>query len=167
MYERILIPLDGSEIGESALIFMKDLLSKLSDEVSVEITLLHVLSPFSQSVSIRDESFDVYFQKEDYEIIRTKFIRYLNETGEAQRSAGITVNIRVEFGDIPNQIVKVAEEMPANIIAMSSHGHSGIGLSPIGSVAYKVLQLDTDIPIIVVRPPKNRLNNNGPTTAHD
>ena len=166
MYERILIPLDGSETGESALIFMKDLLSKLSDEVSVEITLLHVLSPFSQSVSIRDESFDVYFQKEDYEIIRTKFIEYLNATGEAQRSAGITVNIRVEFGDIPNQIVKVAEEMPANMIAMSSHGHSGIGVSPMGSVAYKVLQLDTDIPIIVVRPPKDRLNN-GPTTAHD
>jgi len=167
MHERILIPLDGSEIGESALIFMKDLLSKLSDEVSVEITLLHVLSPFSQSVSIRDESFDVYFQKEDYEIIRTKFIEYLNATGEAQGSAGITVNVRVEFGDIPNQIVKVAEEMPADIIAMSSHGRSGIGLSPIGSVAYKVLQLDTDIPIIVVRPPKDRLNNNGPTTAHD
>ena len=157
MHERILIPLDGSEIGESALIFMKDLLSKLSDEVSVEITLLHVLSPFSQSVSIRDESFDVYFQKEDYEIIRTKFIEYLNATGEAQRSAGITVNIRVEFGDIPNQIVKVAEEMPANIIAMSSHGRSGIGVSPIGSVANKALQLDTDIPIIVVRPPRHKL----------
>lgn len=157
MHERILIPLDGSETGESALIFIKDLLSKLSDEVRVEITLLHVLSPFSQSISIRDESYDVYFQKEDYEIIRTKFIKYLNETGEAQRSAGITVNVRVEFGDTPNQIVKVAEEMSANMIAISSHGRSGIGLSPMGSVAYKVLQLETDIPIIVVRPPKDRL----------
>ena len=167
MHERILIPLDGSEIGESALTFIKDLLPKLSDEVSVEITLLHVLSPFSQSVSIRDESYDVYFQKEDYEIIRTKFIKYLNETGEAQRSAGITVNIRVEFGDIPNQIVRVAEEMQTNMIAMSSHGHSGIGVSPIGSIANKVLQLDTDIPIIVVRPSKDRLNNDEPATVPD
>jgi nucleotide-binding universal stress UspA family protein len=157
VYEKILIPLDGSEIGEAALLFIKDLLSKLSKDVSVEITLLHILSPFSQSVSIHDESFDVYFQKEDYENIKAKFIEYLNATGEAQRSAVITVNVRVEFGDIPNQIVNVAEEIHANLIAMSTHGRSGIGLSPIGSIAYKVLQLDTAIPIIVVRPPKNRL----------
>ena len=159
MYERILIPLDGSQVSESALLFMKDLLSKLSEDVSVEITLLHILSPFSQSVSIRDESFDVNFQKEDYEILRRKFMEYLDTTGETQRSAGIRVNVRVEFGDIPNQIVRVAEEMRANMIAMSSHGRSGIGLSPVGSVANKVLQLDTDIPIIVIRPPKRTSNH--------
>ncbi len=156
MYERILIPLDGSEVGESALQFMKDLLSKLSKDIVVEVTLLHILSPYSQSVSIRDESFDVYYQKEDYENIRTKFMEYLNTTGETQASAGIKVRVRVEFGDIPNQIVRVAEEMHADMIAMSSHGRTGVGLSPIGSIAYKVLQLDTDIPIIVVRPPKRK-----------
>ena len=154
MYERILIPLDGSEVGESALQFMKDLLSKLSKDVDVEVTLLHILSPYSRSVSIRDESFDVDFQKEDYENIKTKFMEYLNATGETQPGAGIRVNVRVEYGDIPNQIVSVAEDVHADMIAMSSHGHSGVGLSPIGSVAYEVLQLDTDIPIIVVRPPK-------------
>jgi len=157
VYERIIIPLDGSEIGESALQFMKDLLSKLSKDVVVEVTLLHILSPYSQSVSIRDESFDVYYQKEDYENIKTKFMEYLNATGETQASAGIKVSVRVEFGDIPNQIVRVAEELNADMIAMSSHGRSGIGLSPIGSIAYKVLQMETDIPIIVVRPPKRRL----------
>jgi len=154
VYERILIPLDGSEVGESALQFMKDLLSKLSKDVDVEVTLLHILSPFSRSVSIRDESFDVDFQKEDYENIKTKFMEYLNATGETQPGAGIRVNVRVEYGDIPNQIVSVAEDVHADMIAMSSHGQSGVGLSPIGSVAYEVLQLDTDIPIIVVRPPK-------------
>jgi nucleotide-binding universal stress UspA family protein len=112
------------------------------------------LSPYSRSVSIRDESFDVDFQKEDYENIKVKFMEYLNATGESQRSASIKVNVRVEYGDIPNQIVQVAEEIHADIIAMSSHGHTGVALSPIGSIAYEVLQLDTDIPIIVVRPPK-------------
>ena len=157
MYEKILIPLDGSQIGESALVFVKDLLSKLSPDVKVEFTLLHVLSPFSQSLSLHDEDFDVYFQKEDYELIRTKFIDYLNTTGEKQRRAGITVSIRVEFGDIPTEIAKVAQEIGANMIAMSTHGRSGAGLSPIGSIAYKVLQLDTDIPIIVVRPSRKTL----------
>ena len=157
MFERILIPLDGSEISESALHFMKDLLLKLSKDVAVEVTLLHILSPFSQRVSIHDESFDVYSQKEDFKNLRAKIIKYLNETGAIHRIAGIKINVIVEFGDIPNQIVKVAEEVHADMIAMSSHGRSGIELSPIGSVAYQVLQLDTDIPIIIIRPPKHRL----------
>lgn len=157
MYERILIPLDGSEVGESALHFIKDLLSKLSQDVDVEVTLLHILSPYSQSVSIRDESFDVYYQKEDYENIRKRFMEYLNATGETHAHAGIKVNVRVEYGDIPNQIVSVAEDINADMIAMSSHGRTGVALSPMGSVAYKVLQLETDIPIIVVRPPRRVL----------
>lgn len=157
MYEKILLPLDGSEVGEAAMVFIKDLLTKLSKEVSVEVTLLHVLSPASQSFSIHDESFDAYFQKEDYDRVKTKFIEYLNAAGEGPRIAGIKVNVRVEYGDIPTQIAKVAEEMDADMIAMSSHGHTGIGLSPMGSIAYKALQLDTDIPIIIVRPPKYKL----------
>ncbi len=158
MYERILIPLDGSEVGESALHFIKDLLIKLSEDIVVEVTLLHILSPLSRSIAIRDESFEFDFQKEDYENIKTKFMEYLNATGETQAGAGIKVNVRVEYGDIPNQIVQVAEEIHADMIAMSSHGHTGVALSPIGSIAYEVLQLDTDIPIIVVRPPKRTPN---------
>jgi nucleotide-binding universal stress UspA family protein len=157
VYERILLPLDGSEVGESAMLFINDLLTKLSKEVSVEVTLLHVLSPASQRFSIHDESFDAYFQKEDYERIKKKFIEYLDAAGEIHRTSGIKVNVRVEYGDIPNQITRVAEEINADVIAMSSHGRTGIGLSPMGSIAYKVLQLDTDIPIIVVRPPKRKL----------
>ena len=34
MYERILVPLDGSELGESGLSYVKDLFSKISKEVS-------------------------------------------------------------------------------------------------------------------------------------
>jgi hypothetical protein len=45
MYERILIPLDGSQLSESALPHVEDLVSKLSPETKVEVTLLQVLSP--------------------------------------------------------------------------------------------------------------------------
>jgi len=45
MHERILVPLDGSKVAESALRYIEDLVSKLSPEVKVEITLLQVLSP--------------------------------------------------------------------------------------------------------------------------
>ncbi|MDH4265774.1 MAG: hypothetical protein OEW45_09075 [Deltaproteobacteria bacterium] len=45
MKERILVPLDGSLVGESALPYVEDLVSKLSPEVQAEVILLQVLSP--------------------------------------------------------------------------------------------------------------------------
>ena len=44
MYEKILVPLDGSKVGEAALPYVEDLMSKLSPEVKLEIILLQVLS---------------------------------------------------------------------------------------------------------------------------
>jgi len=42
MRERIIIPLDGSKVGESALPYVEDLMSKISPEVEKEIILLQV-----------------------------------------------------------------------------------------------------------------------------
>ena len=157
MYEKILVPLDGSVMGEFALSYVNDLFLKMSKEVSMEVILLHVLSSSYLTVPLHDESYDIYFREQDYEMIKVKVIGYLNATGETLRSAGIIVNVRVEVGDIALKIATVAEEMNANMIAMSTHGHTGIGRWAMGGITYKVLQLETAIPIMVVRPPKDRL----------
>ena len=156
MYERILVPLDGSEIGESVLSCVKDLFSKMAKEVSMEVTLLYVLSPSYLKVPLHDESYEIYFNEQDYEMIKAKFTEYLNTTGETLRSIGITVDIRVEVGETPFQIATIAEEMNADMIIMSTHGHTGTQWA-IGSNTYKLLQLETAIPITVVRPSQYRL----------
>ena len=157
MHERILVPLDGSETGESALSCVKDLFSKMAKEVSMEVTLLYVLSPSYLPVSLHDESYEIYFAEQDYEAVKAKFIKYLNATGETLRSTGIIVNVRVEVGDIPLMIAEVADEMNASMIAMSTHGHTGISRWTIGSNTYKLLQLEIPIPITLVRPSKDKL----------
>ena len=45
MYEKILVPLDGSKFGEAALPYVKELVSKLALGLKVEVTLFQVLSP--------------------------------------------------------------------------------------------------------------------------
>ena len=44
MSERILIPLDGSKLGEAALSYVEELISSLAPEEKVEITLFHVIT---------------------------------------------------------------------------------------------------------------------------
>jgi len=151
MYEKILVPLDGSKVGEGALSCVRDLFSKMSKDVNVEVTLLHVLSPSHLTVPLHDESYEIYFNEQDYEMFKAKFIEYLNVTGDMLRGTGIAVNVRVEVGDVPFQIVNVAEEMKADMIILSTHGHTGMQWA-IGSNAYKLLQVETAIPITVVRP---------------
>ena len=153
MYERIVVPLDGSKVGEAALSYVEDIVSKLSPEVKTEVILLQVLAPASVStVSGRTPEVAPYTVQE---LAKTeeKAMEYLNQIGEALRSKGVTVTAKVAVGDASDQIVKVAEEVDANLITMSTHGRSGFSRWAFGSVTDRVLRKEGRIPIAMVRAP--------------
>lgn len=154
MYEKILIPLDGSEVGESALPYVQDLLSKLSPEVKVEITLLQVLRPVQPHFIGGYEVPDIAYTEQEMEETKKKAIDYLNKTGETLRSKGATVTARVSIGDASNEIIETAEEINADLIAMSTHGRSGLSKWAFGSVTDKVLRRGGRVPILTVRAPR-------------
>ena len=64
------------------------------------------------------------------------------------------VNTKVEVGDAAEEIVKAADEIGANLIAMSTHGRAGISRWAFGSVTDKVLRHGKSVPILMVRAPK-------------
>ena len=66
------------------------------------------------------------------------------------RQQGITVNILVNTGDAAEEILKTANEIGADMIAMSTHGRSGLSRFAHGSVTDKVLRRAV-IPVLVVR----------------
>jgi len=151
MYQRIFIPLDGSKIGEAALPYVEDLMSKLSPEVKVEITLFQVLPPVRRSGGGEYAIPDIAYTEKQTEENKKKAIDYLNTTGEALRSKGATVTAKVAIGDASEEIVKAAEETNANVIAMSTHGRSGLSRWAFGSVTDKVLRREGKIPIVMVK----------------
>ena len=59
MDEKIVVPLDGSKIGEAALPYVENLLSKLSPEVKVEVVLLQVLSASPHAVTAGEAAVQV------------------------------------------------------------------------------------------------------------
>ena len=62
------------------------------------------------------------------------------------------LRIEVRTGSTPDEIIKFAGEMPGGLVAMSTHGRSGLGRWAYGSIADKVLH-GADTPVLLVRCP--------------
>ena len=152
MYERILVPLDGSKVGESALPYVEELVAKLSPEVKVEVTLFQVVS-LTHWVVAAEASAPVSYTEKELELIKGKSRDYLDKVGEGLRSRGVTVKIEVGIGNAAEEIIKAADEINADLIAMSTHGRSGISRWAFGSVTDRILRGGYK-PVLIVRAPK-------------
>jgi nucleotide-binding universal stress UspA family protein len=155
MNETILVPLDGSKTGEAALPYVDDLVSKLAPGVKAEVVLLQVLSQMTPDTTTAGlAELAIRHTTEQMEENKKQAMDYLNQTGEALTSKGATVTARVEVGEASEEIIKVAEEINANLIAMSTHGRSGLTRWAFGSVTDRVLRREAKIPITMLRAPK-------------
>jgi len=154
MGEKIVVPLDGSKIGEAALPYVEDLVSKLSPQVKVEVVLLQVLGRLTHPISAGSATTEVPYTEEEMKQHEKKAMDYLNEVGETIKSKGATITAKVVVGSTSEEIVRIAEEINADLIAMSTHGRSGFSRWAFGSVTDKVLRREGRIPITMVRAPR-------------
>ena len=153
MAEKILIPLDGSKIGEAALPYVEELMSKLSPRVKVELILLQVVSFRTPYAVAGEVATPIFYTEKEMEQIQQEARDYLNKVGEGIRSEKVSVEIRVGVGNAAEEIIKVADEIDVDLIAMSTHGRSGISRWAFGSVTDHVLR-GGHKPVLVVRAPK-------------
>lgn len=143
---KILAPLDGSDIGEVALPYAE----AIATNSRATVNLLQVISPpGTVEASLLGGS--------DWR----KFVKAMHDAGEnylksvAERLSGkdIKVTYEVLTGDPADKIVEYAAEKGISLIAMSTHGRTGLARWVLGSVADKVLH-GARIPILLVRSPK-------------
>ena len=153
MYEKILIPLDGSKIGEAALTYVEELVSKLSPRVKVELTLIQVVPLLTHYVAVGELMTPISYTEKERAQIQRQARSYLNKVGKGIRSKKVSVKIRVGIGSAADEIIKAADEINVDLIAMSTHGRHGISRWAFGSVTDKVLR-GGHKPVLVVRVPK-------------
>ncbi len=153
MYLKILVPLDGSKAGESALPYVEGLVSKLSPEGKVEVTLFQAVSSLSHYVVAGEAGVSIPYTEKEMEQIKKKSQVYLRKTAEGLKSKGAKVKIKVGNGKADEEITKAADEINADLIAMSTHGRSGLSRWAFGSVTDKVLR-GGNKPVLIVRAPK-------------
>lgn len=142
MYQRILVPLDGSELAECSV----DHVMNLSRTGSVgEVILLNVLDPLSWCMEGRDF---VAFRN----ALRKRTQDYLGKTESRLASAGINVRSDILEGSMPaSYIVKYAKDHGVDLIVIASHGNTGMKKLMFGSVALEVLH-DSHVPVLLIKP---------------
>jgi nucleotide-binding universal stress UspA family protein len=130
LLRRILVPLDGSKIGESALCYAVE----LARTTGAEMVLIEVLEP----VKVVGATGIPYAIPED-ESVRKSLLCYLDHVAEPIRNNGLKVSTVALFGKAANKIMEYTEKNAIDLIAVSTHGRSGLGRWVFGSVTDKIL----------------------------
>jgi len=157
LLQRVLVPLDGSKVGEAALPVIENLIPKLLPDTKVEITILGVITQLRHWVVVGEASAPISYTEEELKAIEERVLDYLEKAGDILRSQGAIVNARVSSGNAADEILKVADEIGADMIAMSTHGRSGLSRLAFGSVTDKVLR-GAGVPVLMVRAPAGTAN---------
>ncbi len=147
MFKKIVVPLDGSDLGESVL----PCVERMVEGSKVEVDVLMVIPHITTSYTFADQK---YVEKLDQEIIgkeRAQVDGYLAKVSKDMEAKGIKTRTSVHVGDPASEIVIHANAAKADLIVMATHGRSGPGRVVFGSVADKVLRT-SKMPVMTVRP---------------
>ena len=151
MYQKLLIPLDGSDQAECALEYA----AEISQRIGSQATLFHVCAPTEHHLQKMHEGYLAY---------QTMLLKDLLKQAGAE---GTRVDSTMVFGDPANEILGYANEHNVDLIAMTTHGRSNISRWLMGSVADKVVR-HSRVPVRLVkssmpagelqpRPPGNKI----------
>jgi nucleotide-binding universal stress UspA family protein len=157
MFEKILVPLDGSKVGEAALPVIEQILSKLAPGSSLEVILIGVITLLRHWVVVGEASAPVSYTEEELKIIKDRVMNYLEKAGDGLRDKGITVRTIVTSGNAADEILKTADQNKVDLIAMSTHGRSGLKRLAFGSITDKVMH-GSRVPVLMVRAPEGTTN---------
>ncbi len=138
MIGKILVPLDGSQIAESVLPYVREMASR----TGAEVLLVAAIQP----IVVWDATATTFSLDREESFAQS----YLDGQSAAFEAKGLRVRTKVLQGPAAESILKAASEEGADLIAMSTHGRSGLTRWLFGSVATKVLE-GSDRPLFLVR----------------
>jgi nucleotide-binding universal stress UspA family protein len=137
MFKRILVPLDGSSLAEAILPQVQELARTLGAELFlVRAAAAHVFP----GVDPTEQEVDVVQKAE----------AYVAEVAGRLRDAGIPIHTAVRYGEAAEEILGHIGENAVDLVAMSTHGRSGLTRLVLGSVAEQVVRHAT-VPVLLMR----------------
>jgi nucleotide-binding universal stress UspA family protein len=162
----VLIPLDGSEFSRQII----PSVCRLLDQRRHRLILLRVADPPAGMVAAPPRPLMASWPIDEYasahDAVAAQHPIYASQTEQNVRAeleaalaadqhalvaAGYTVTTQVRFGDAAPEIVAAAAELRVELVAMSTHGRTGVGKLVLGSVAGHVLH-NLATPLLLVRP---------------
>ena len=144
MYNTVLVPLDGSQRAEVILPQVENLALQFKSKVILLQVVEPPIYPAQGGPDGRHEYLIEFKQKQD------ETTAYLVGIQQGIQNKGIGASCVVEQGAVVETIISVAQREKADLIAIASHGRSGLSRVFYGSVAAGVLQ-KIDRPLLVIR----------------
>ena len=144
MYQVVLVPLDRSKRAEAILPHVE----QLARRYTAQVVFLQVIEVVKNAPYVLGPSFDL--SQETLTRWTTEAEAYLAKIQGEFREKGIETRTRVEIGPVVETIITVAEGEGADLIAMASHGRTGLSRVFYGSIAAGVLQR-VDRPLLLIR----------------
>lgn len=145
LYRRILLPTDGAELSQRAILAGVVFAREVGAEVVglVATPSFHMLSADPDMVEDTAEQYD--------EASRARGRRMLEDVDSAAREAGVPCRLEQTVSDHPwEAIVETAQRLGCDLIVMASHGRRGVKGLLLGSETQKVL-VNSTIPVLVHR----------------
>ena len=143
----LLVPLDGSSLAEIVL----PQIASLARKINLKVHLLQVYTLPKSAFVVADGMFDqgpAVFR----EALRKEAETYLGAKAAQLRSEGVDqIMTSAVEGDPASEIIDSARAASDNLIAMSTHGRSGITRWALDSVAERVIHHSGD-PVLIIRP---------------
>jgi nucleotide-binding universal stress UspA family protein len=140
---RVLVPLDGSKLAEQVLPTIIPIAAALGCEVTLfRVLVVDTAGPFIGRWYLPQNS---RFEAADQDAQS-----YLERLGSHIEAQGIRVSTAIQLGPVAKSIVDYAEAHDVDLIAMCTHGRTGIARWALGSVADRVLRAG-DKPVLLVR----------------
>lgn len=147
----VMIPLDGSELAEIAI----EPAAHLAKALGARMTLVHVLNIAGAIAPIFPVAYDLvpvpeFIPPEEWQSYSE---RYLEEKAEPLRKQGIGVTVKVLLKEAKtsSDLINYAEANDVDLIAMATHGRTGIRRMLLGSTTDSVLK-HTTLPLLVIPP---------------
>lgn len=156
MFKKILVCLDGSKLAEQILPYAKEQALSFNSKV----VLLHVTPeslimppgvPGAPGYPIQTKAM---VEKMEQEMVESR--EYLNGVASSLREQGLDAESVILEGSPGEVIVEYAHENKVNLIAIATHGRSGLRRTILGSVADYVLR-ESGLPILVIRPKETEI----------
>jgi nucleotide-binding universal stress UspA family protein len=145
MYKHIMVPLDGSELAESAL----EHVIAIAGGCNVpKVTLVRVVTP------LKLYGAEVELPYPDVQRLEESSMKvagdYLAEQAEKLKKKGLQVQTQVLFGIVIDSLLEFADKNGVDMVVIATHGRSGISRWAWGSVADKILR-SVKVPVFMVR----------------
>jgi nucleotide-binding universal stress UspA family protein len=153
----MLVPLDGSAVAEQVMPAVRQLAPSLATRVHLLVVITdaqkqHLIAHFAAAPpgTAGQYETDWHWERRAQTQLAHAAEAYLCGQAQALRAAGLDVTFEVTSGAPADRIVDIAASEPQALIAMATHGYSGLRRWTLGSVADKVVQA-TQTPILLVR----------------